>query len=239
MPWELPEFSGLDDGFGEKNTIVMDNFEEIERVSVKRIPIQYQALPVPVFKAVTPTEYLDSIFDGVDKLIARMYRESTDCPNEKFLIVAYSQGALSAHIALRTLAAGDHDVLNRIAGVAFVADPGRQFNPSEDWWRSADYDGASSISVYTPGVVESLSSGLWSDAKLVTGAASGPLPAAIASKTVSLCHNGDPVCAFLSGATIGPHLSYTATELRGLAALLAIRVPGGSHPFTMTLSIYP
>ncbi|WP_353848643.1 cutinase family protein [Cellulomonas sp.] len=47
-----------------------------------------------------PGEYNGSIYDGVDKLIARMERESIDCPTEKFVVVGYSQGALAAHLAL-------------------------------------------------------------------------------------------------------------------------------------------
>ena len=240
FPWTMPEFTGAPDGFGSYNTSIVDSFEEIESVAVKRIAIQYQALAVPVVNpAVLPGEYNGSIYDGVDKLIARMERESIDCPTEKFVVVGYSQGALAAHLALRILARTDPQLLERVEGVAFVADPGRQFNPAEDWWRSASYESPRTIHLYAPGVVESLSAGVWSAANLFNGDVAGPLPDAVATSTVSLCHNRDLVCSAFVGASVGQHTNYTESELQGLAALLARTVPGGSGSISWTLSIHP
>ena len=240
FPWTMPEFTGAADGFGSYNTSIVDSFEEIESVAVKRIAIQYQALAVPVVNpAVLPGEYNGSIYDGVDKLIARMERESIDCPTEKFVVVGYSQGALAAHLALRILARTDPQLLERVEGVAFVADPGRQFNPAEDWWRSASYESPRTIHLYAPGVVESLSAGVWSAANLFNGDVAGPLPDAVATSTVSLCHNRDLVCSAFVGASVGQHTNYTESELQGLAALLARTVPGGSGSISWTLSIHP
>ncbi|GGL21577.1 hypothetical protein GCM10009774_09900 [Cellulomonas gelida] len=240
FPWTMPEFTGAADGFGSYNTSIVDSFEEIEGVAVKRIAIQYQALAVPVVNpAVLPGEYNGSIYDGVDKLIARMERESIDCPTEKFVVVGYSQGALAAHLALRILARTDPQLLERVEGVAFVADPGRQFNPAEDWWRSASYESPRTIHLYAPGVVESLSAGVWSAANLFNGDVAGPLPDAVATSTVSLCHNRDLVCSAFVGASVGQHTNYTESELQGLAALLARTVPGGSGSISWTLSIHP
>jgi hypothetical protein len=235
VPWTYPEFANAADGFGPLNEKVISAFEDIEGFAIKRIPIQYQALGVPVVTAgVSPGNYLDSIYDGVDKFIARILKESVDCPNEKFIIVGYSQGAMAAHIALRTIT--DSDVLDRIVGIAFIADPARVLNPQEEWWRSATYDGGASITVFTPGIIESISGGVWTGPTLMSAGAAGPLPSSIAAKTTSLCHNGDLVCASFPGASIGPHLAYSDSELKGLGALLAKKVPGGG-PFSWTLTI--
>ena len=189
---------------------------------MKQVAVQYQALPVPVVDLrVSPWDYNKSIYDGVDKLIARMHREQRDCPATKFLIIGYSQGALAGHIALRQLASTDATMLSKVAGVAFVADPGRVPNAQEDWWRSASYDG-SQLTVYTPTPAQTLSGGVWSPLGLFDGDVAGPLPSTITSRTAALCHEKDMVCSLYPGASIGPHTSYTSTELSALGYMLSV-----------------
>ena len=81
------------------------------------------------------TSYTNSIYDGVDKLIQRMYAE---CNQTQFVLTGYSQGALSIHLALRQLAISDPSMLNRVAGVGLVADPGRTINGGETVWGGAN-----------------------------------------------------------------------------------------------------
>ncbi|KRC90084.1 hypothetical protein ASE25_11380 [Terrabacter sp. Root85] len=201
---------------------MLDAFKKYKTSSVKQVAVQYQALPVPVVDLrVWPDDYTRSIYDGVDKLISRMYREQRDCPSTKFLILGYSQGALAGHLALRQLAKSDSTMLSRVAGVAFVADPGRVPNAQEDWWRSASYDG-SQLTVYAPTVAQTLSGGVWSPLGLFDGDVAGPLPTSVTSRTAALCHEKDMVCSLYPGAGIGPHTSYTATELSALGYMLSI-----------------
>ena len=225
--WSYPTFSGEADGFGNYNNQVFQAFDQYQSGTVKKVAIQYRALPVPVVDLrVPPGQYNDSIFDGVDKLIARMNAEEQDCPDTKFVVLGYSQGALSAHIALRILANNDAQMASKIAGVAFVADPGRISGGAEEWWRSAELVN-DQLTVYTPGVLETLSSGVWSAPNLFqSNSANGPLPASIADRTVALCHNRDLVCAAFLGAGIGPHTNYSSSELEALGYMLAQKVPG-------------
>ena len=79
--WTYPTFSGETDGFGNYNNQVFQAFDQYQSGTVKQIAVQYQALPVAVVDwRVPPDQYNDSIFDGVDKLVARMNAEEQDCP---------------------------------------------------------------------------------------------------------------------------------------------------------------
>jgi len=220
--WTYPTFRNESDGFGDNNSKIVNAFENYQGTTVKKVAIQYRALPVPVVDMrVTPQLYNDSIFDGVDKLTARLQREAQDCPGSKFLIVGYSQGALAAHIAVRMI---DSALRDRIAAVAFVADPGRWAGGHEETNSSASYtDGQ--LTVQPLGTMEALSSGVWAAGNLWDHDVSGPLPEALADRAFALCHNRDMVCAAYIGAWWGPHLDYTGTELGALGYQLASYVP--------------
>ncbi|WP_344196379.1 cutinase family protein, partial [Pedococcus aerophilus] len=219
--WSDPTFAGESDGFGNYNGQTLNSFESLRQGTVKKVAIQYKALPVPVVDLrVSVNAYTNSIYDGVDKLISRMYAERRDCPNAKFVLLGYSQGALAGHLALRQLAASDSAMLDRVAGVAFVADPGRVLNAQEGWWRSASLD-AGQITVYVPTVAQTFSAGVWSSVNLFSGSVNGPLPDTVISRTVALCHEKDLVCSAYLGASISPHTSYTGGELAALGYMLA------------------
>ena len=225
LGWSDPSFTGETDGFGDYNTKTLNSFMHYQSGTVKKVAIQYKALPVPVADLrVSVNAYTDSIYDGVDKLISRLYDELSDCPNTKFVIFGYSQGALSAHLALRQLAQSDPNTLGRVVGVALVSDPGRVVNGAEEWWRSAELNG-DVLTVYVPGVIESISPGVWSAGTLFDGNLNGPLPSAIIDSTIALCHNRDLVCASFLGATISQHTNYTDSELQALGYILAGKVP--------------
>jgi hypothetical protein len=107
-------------------------------------------------------------------------------------------------------------MLAKVVGVAFVSDPGRRLEGKESWWRSAQVVNGN-LTVYTLGIFEPISGGIWSLNSLLSGSANGPLPDSIASKTTALCHNRDMVCAFYPGSTIGQHTNYTDTDRAALA----------------------
>ena len=142
--WEPPTFTGESDGFGPLGWNISAAFqrkvsESRPATTFKTVGVRYIALDVPLkqlLPPVTPNQYTASIFDGVDKLIARMYAEVSpnQCPASKFVLVGYSQGSLAIHVALRQLADSDTTMLARIAGVGLVADPGRIAYGSELMW---------------------------------------------------------------------------------------------------------
>lgn len=146
------------------------------------------------------TPYIESIYDGVDKLLQRMRDEIHDCPDTKFVLLGYSQGALSVHVALRTIASDQ--LLNRVLAVGLIADPGRAGYASETIWSSPDH--SISNGVY-------LSAGVQSNLSLLDGTLAGTLPGQVTGKTLSVCHTFDPVCATLppfSLLAVGQHLNY-------------------------------
>jgi len=219
--WSDPTFSGETDGFGAYNSQVFGYFDSLAAGTTKQVAIQYQALPVPVVdRRVSPADYTESIFDGVDKLIARMNVEDVDCPSSKFVILGYSQGALAVHIALRTLETTDPAMLAKVTHVGLISDPGRVVGGSESMWSSAS-GSSNPLTVTVPGLIVEASAGVWSGLSLFTGGANGALPGSVTSNTYTLCHRGDLVCSFALGSTISKHTNYTDDELRGLARLLA------------------
>jgi len=219
--WATPSFSGTTDGFGNYNTQVFNTFKQVNGGTMKQIAVQYQALPVPVVdKRVTPNQYNDSIFDGADKLIARMNREEIDCPSTKFVVLGYSQGALAAHIALRVLDKTDQQMLAKVVGVGLVSDPGRVMGANESWWRTASYENGT-LSQTVPTLAQNASAGVWASAFLMTASANGPLPDGVAARTKALCHAKDVVCGTYLTAGIKEHTNYTANELVALGRMLA------------------
>ncbi len=217
--WQTPTFSGEQDGFGSNAWDVRYGF--VNRLSelnpgatTKSVAIQYLGLPVPGTTLPSPgmTSYTNSIYDGVDKLIQRMYAE---CNQTQFVLTGYSQGALSIHLALRQLAISDPSMLNRVAGVGLVADPGRTINGGETVWGGANQP-ASWLVGGSAGVQASF---LVGDSSL-----SGPLPNAVTPRTISLCHDWDMVCGIYPLARVGPHTTYNSTETNAAGRWIAERV---------------
>jgi hypothetical protein len=180
--------------------------------SVKITGIKYRALGVLYNPINLGTDaYWNSIYDGVDKLIAQMRYEHGHCPSEKLILAGYSQGALVIHIALRTLQ-GD-SLLNTsvLSGVALLADPAKVGNASESYWERSDgYLGS--------GVKNA--NGIY-DKVFSSFGLTGPLPSSVTGRTLGLCHNHDIVCAppnivanvIYDVASVIVHTdSYTATD---------------------------
>jgi hypothetical protein len=223
------------DGFGAFNTKVLDALGSFTSTPLKKVAIQYDALAVPLPGShVSPQDFVDSAYDGVGKLIARMEYEirPNQCPNSKFVIIGYSQGALAAHLALRQLEeSGNWELLNRVAGVAFVADPARVAGAKEEWLRSASIsDDGNEVKRDEPNLFEKAwTAGMWAITAwpwLVADVAKGPLPDAVVPHTIALCHRKDPVCDPRDSVMTdwGPHENYSDGELRALAHLLNERM---------------
>jgi hypothetical protein len=224
--WIPPTFGGDQDGFGGNAWQIREGFvKRLQNlrpgIQTKSVAIRYMGLPVPILGLnaevlITPgfTPYVDSIYDGVDKLLQRMRDE---CDDTKFVLTGYSQGALSIHLALRQLAVNDPAMLDRVAGVGLVADPGRVVNGAETLWGGAG-TGASWMVRGAAGVQASL---LLADASL-----SGPLPNAVTDRTVSICHDLDMVCAIYPFANPVPHSNYSSAETNAMGAWLAEKMVG-------------
>ncbi len=226
--WFPPLFNGESDGFGPDSWDVYYGLStRLKKLKpslrIKPVGIHYLGLSVPIVgllngQPVTVNDFNDSTFDGIDKLIARMYSEIRDCgTNTRFVLIGYSQGALAIHYVLRQLERSDSSMLGRVAGVGLVADPGRTSHGAETLWEKAD----------TPaGWWISGSSGSWSSALLFDSNLQGPLPPSVTGKTVSICHHQDMVCSIAPLANIFPHTSYEADETNRMGEWLADVIAG-------------
>lgn len=167
------------------------------------------AFPVSMAAAFYIPAYAASVAQGAYRIKQYLENENRLCPDQRYVLVGYSQGALAIHIYLTLFATAD--VKSKIAAVGLVADPAKNINPDE--------------AVYTNGFVEATEgSNALSRHGVYPLWGAGPLPVTVADRTVSLCHQNDIVCAFGWGASFDGH-DYTTNwnEMREMGARLAER----------------
>lgn len=171
---------------GLKNEFAANSWFGVTADDMKEIAVQYRALGAlsDPLRFLYGADYFDSIYDGVNQVVAILDYEASNCPSEKFVLAGYSQGALAIHIALRDLGSSDPAMFSRIIGVAMIADPAKGAHGAEYTLEEFDKQAGSGVSG---------SEGVWT--KFMAGRDVGPLPAAIASKTIAICRNHDIVCA--------------------------------------------
>ncbi len=202
-----PTYAGPDDGIGTRTGGAYDGFlSRLQQFgagpNIKVLAVQYRALGTVFDPLKFGTQaYVDSIYEGVDKLVAMIQDEESHCPNEKLVLAGYSQGALVIHIALLDLADSDPGTLGpeHLAAVLMIADPGKVGHAAETTWE-ADLEDAGAGVQNADGIWTKLP-GLFDDDK-------GPLPSSVVGRTLAICHNHDPVCALGSFAKVSQHTSY-------------------------------
>ncbi len=184
--------------------------------------IPYAALPVPGVGGsdVTTEQYINSIYEGSMMLWDTMHSLTEQCGSStKFMLVGYSQGALAIHIEI----ADPNTYASQILGVALLADPGKVSNPAETVWET-DYTAAAAGVADKAGVF----------ARLLTGD-DEPVLATLASRTISMCHRGDPICAATIPSAVSTgvnmalynfsqHTNYTSAEDISMALWVGTRV---------------
>ncbi|MBT2536276.1 cutinase family protein [Arthrobacter sp. ISL-69] len=126
-------------------------------------------------------EYLASIDEGIKSATAELTTEATQCPNARFVLAGYSQGALVMHELLLNLSdnadkgdAASQALLRRITATALIADPGRKSKTAAMKSGTADFS-AQGIKSF-----------------LTVGERDVPTP----SSTYDICNLGDFVCDF-------------------------------------------
>jgi alpha-tubulin suppressor-like RCC1 family protein len=155
---------------------------------VKAVGLPYPAIdiiPGVVGGLIGGIGYLDSRNLGISNLIALLYSHANACPDQRFVLVGYSQGADVIATALASLDSQlnvARHVQTHIAGVALLGDP--RFDPFDD------ADGGS----YSRSL-----SGIWNTYRTVPEARpAGTRPAltTYAGRLRSYCNQGDPICNF-------------------------------------------
>lgn len=214
------------DGFGPNIWTVFGGFESYmanhgySRAGGdwKGIGLRYRALHVPLAEHAIPiagsfmdASYNASIWQGVDRIEQYLNDEYQRCgTTQKYVLAGYSQGALAIHLYLTRRA--PTYLRSLIAAVGLEADPSKNKAGGEAIYT----DGWEDARLVDQGMVNA--TGIYSKAQL---AGSDALPSDVTSRTVTLCHNNDMVCAPGWGSWWGPHLSYTDTELDLMGRWLA------------------
>ena len=122
----------------------------------------------------------------------------TNCPNQRFVLAGYSQGAMVIHMALAQASVdGSSELLSKVRGVILLADPLR--NP-DDSFHTIGTAAAGSPGVVTDvlkyAAARELSSAIiGDDAHLLVD----PYPQSLRNVTYTICTSGDPVCDPTSG----------------------------------------
>ena len=210
------EFTAAESGFGYLNVPIAARLQQQLTVArpgttVKWVAVQYLALSAPPFSTtVDHGEYVASVFDGVDRLNQLLDTEAAACPGTKFVLLGSSKGAMVIHLALGEEGGTDRE--GQVAGLVLLADPSRVAGSPDTLWETADV-------LAGPGVSDA--SGIWEG---VYPGSERPLPTWAAPRTISLCHQGDVFCDFRPGASAGPHVTYSESEMQALADWQADRV---------------
>ena len=124
--------------------------------------------------------YLDSMTHGVQNLQQLVESKARACPQEQFALAGYSQGAIVVHRAMDEWATTNPAMIDRVDGVALIADGARLAGDVLNDMGSAP-----------------ARDGIWSVANaLGTWPFGSPRPAspAMRSRTMSVCDTGDIVC---------------------------------------------
>ena len=158
--------------------------------------------------------YYQSIYMGVANLEATLHADHQSCPNERFVLIGYSQGALVIHLALFDIANGASISPSLIAGVGLIADPAKVGNADHLVWQLANQ---------TAGGGVTKADGIWTK---FGNQPQGDLPIGFGGSTIEICHNHDIVCSPGSQSGTSEHENYDSTEESAMGIWLADRLVG-------------
>jgi hypothetical protein len=185
-------------------------------VAVNSIGPRYKSLNVdwlapglnPLHYAARVADWFRDLNGGVNAAYAALVSRSVICPNERIVLVGYSQGAMLEHRVIAKLAV-DHEtkILRRIVGVVLIGDPDRARHSA------SQLDGDPAAGKGGRGIAAA--HGL---------APEGDLPPSIARVTTNVCTKDDIVCDWRSMPwellhwrdAINRHTSYGAALLTPL-----------------------
>jgi hypothetical protein len=155
-----------------------------EGSTIRFIPVLYEAQAVEeIYKA--PDMYANSINSGKDKAKDMVKKVADLCPNTQILLMGYSQGALSSHLAINEL---DRVYRDKISAAYLIADPIRdKTDPSVQLY--FDEDSGDSFAQTDESNLFS-SNGIARRLNMYTEKVGHDMNA----KIIEVCHTEDPVC---------------------------------------------
>lgn len=154
------------------------------------VDVAVEAVPYPaasmIVLAADPSTYFAGLEKGVTWTRARVAQSVAQCPDQRVVLMGYSQGAMVMHRAIQdVVAAGDTAALSRIDGAVLLADGDRAAGDGVRRWGTAKR-----------GV------GLARQLPALSGVRSTPIPRDVARRVQSVCDRGDSVCD--AGGASGP-----------------------------------
>jgi hypothetical protein len=164
--------------------------------------------------------YMASVDLGVNYLVQELKSDSVACPDQKFILAGYSQGAMVVHEALNQLSSEGSELAlpQKIAAVLLLADPLRR------GYGTGTHLGSAPTDLLAPS-----SSGIMMT--VITGYTHPDLPTALQSVILDYCNVGDAVCSTdpgqfatdVSRSTLGfdIHGGYAASDMSTLALFAA------------------
>lgn len=124
--------SGEQPGFGRTVSLAVDKFRKTfgsetgSEKQVEKVALDYPATEVSsVGTVINPLRFFASARQGIDKLERLLDKRATECPDQGFVLVGFSQGALVVNRALVRLGEQKSNVLKRVVAVGLIADPQR------------------------------------------------------------------------------------------------------------------
>lgn len=196
--------------------------------------VDYLASPVWRLLDSTPEAYFRSIDDGVDNSLTFLASRHSRCPNERYVLSGYSQGAMVMHRLMFQLERRGSSWLKRIDGVIVIADGDRRYN------QGGKSFGTSMNTALDVGVS-------WSF-PVVNGlkypAVARSIPTSIRARFYSICDFDDIVCDY---GTLGPaqwvhgiyvHLKhYLPRSVATEKAAFQVAAESNRHPTTPVLEV--
>ncbi|MGB7962249.1 MAG: cutinase family protein [Propionicimonas sp.] len=225
--------NGFDEyyGLGEKVHGLMRAYAarlDGRRLGYFAIPYPAQPVKALVYPS-TRKQYFEGIDTGVEQTLTALKVRQSRCPNERSVLVGYSQGAMVMHRVMWQLAARA-DGFAKIDGIIAIADGDRV--PGQGGWRYGTSP-TTSIDKGVSFLVSNLAGIVHKPQWRVT-------PASVRSRFLSICDSGDLVCDFprangggvaglLSGSkTHTSHYGPSASSVISAAARVAAVT--NSHP---------
>lgn len=184
-------------GFGrEVNRVWLGALDGLDPAATGERTVRRYGLPYPAYGtellyhplevvAGGPQLYFSGLRQGASRVKAELVGAANDCPDQRFILSGYSQGALAIHVALVEMAASSNaHLLDRVDGAILIADPARNANTA----------------AVLAGNAPRSSQGLTQHVPLL-GWATPDLPRRVAPVTTQVCTAGDLVCAPASQIT--------------------------------------
>jgi hypothetical protein len=198
----------VDEGYGPMVETVRDGVRnELDpSLSVRQYALDYAATPIDKladdfvntvkslaeFAGPAVSTFLESADIGVTRLTDVLEDSRARCPDEKWVLAGYSQGALAIHSALIDVAADGNSATRQLASTVLIADPARD---------SANTDAVPSVfhGTQTSGgkgvvTIARALGVLGFTASLDIYGSLGPLPPEVREKVIEVCNDGDVVC---------------------------------------------